>query len=163
MVKKNDTQIIAFAIYKQAPLSDFVCYTALWIAILFVFRGIAWMQGRTPFTILSSLMIGVLVGCMIYVPTYLSALIMHAIGKPVLRFDAHGFYYTPQLWSKSKLYRWEHIHTIDIGYGGDDQLLIKVYMVDGKSVFIDETIIPIDHTQLLKIFQRFLKNVHEKK
>lgn len=160
ITKKETPHIVEFAIHKHAPLSGFLYYIVLYICIFFMFRIVNALQGKSPLSLKFTVIGGILTGCIVYLPEYLSALIMSRMQKPVLRFDREGFYYTPQIWSRGKLYRWEAIHHIETGYGGDDQLLIKVYLSDGKRVFIDETIIPIDHKELLKIFQRCSKNVH---
>jgi hypothetical protein len=152
--KKYTPHIVEFAIYKHAPLSGFVYSILLWLGLFFAFRIFDWARGKTPVSLLVSVAGGILAGSIMYLPEYLSALIMNRVQKPVLRFDKSGFYYTPQIWSKSVLYRWDAIHHIETGYGGDDQILIKVYLSDGKRVCIDETIIPIDHKELLKIFER---------
>ena len=161
-IKADNSQILEFDIYKDFPFSGFLysiiagIFAFLWIC------AVTWIigsPGHEAFTIKSSIVVGILMGIAIYLPSYISALIMNKLRKPILRFDIDGFYYTPQIWSRSKLYKWKDISNIEMGRNGEDELLIKVYLSNGKCVSINETILPIHHKELLKVFQYRLKNI----
>lgn len=160
----DDLQLLHVSIYKYFPLSGFLYHTVGIGTLLLFIDAIRLISGNhpEPFSVKMSFMIfiaGSLFGIMAYVPSYLSALIMNARKKPILRFDAEGFYYTPQIWSKNKLYRWETITNLKIGRGGEDEVVIKVHLSSGKHVSINELILPIDYTKLLTLFEYRLKDI----
>jgi hypothetical protein len=162
-IKKDDSPIVEFGIYKHFPLLGFlysilVCEFAFLIAF-----GTSWIIGNSldlsiKQMIIGNALCGIMFGIIVYLPSYISALIMNKLRKPILRFDIHGFYYTPQIWSRSKLYQWKDITTIEMGRNGEDELLIKVYLSNGKCVSINETILPIDYKELLTMFKYRLKD-----
>ena len=162
-IKKDNSPIVEFCIYKDFPLSGFLYSILVWIIALLMVRSIYWLQGeQNPFSIRNEFILCAAIGIIVYLPSYFSALIMNRLQKPILRFNSDGFYYTPQIWSRSKLYRWKDIATIEMGRNGEDELLIKLYLSNGKCVSINETIIPIDHKELLRIFDYCLQNISMK-
>jgi hypothetical protein len=107
---------------------------------------------------------GILCSVVFFLPGCLSAFFMRFINKPVLKFNAEGFYYTPQLWSKAELYLWDNVDHIEIErYENKKErttkIFITVHLLNQNCVSINESIIPINYNELVQIFKYRLKNV----
>ena len=109
-----------------------------------MYSGINWVVGYKTLSIGHSLFGGAITGFIFHLPSFVSALIMNLIRKPILRFDVQGFYYTPQIWSKSRLIKWDTISSIKVKQSDDVETgykcIISIYLFDGKCISLNEKI-----------------------
>ncbi len=164
-LKPKPTEFTEFSIYKHFPFLDLIKLILAWPVLVFsIFIADACSpikSRRKPIPPIKAIIImGLICGLIFHLPSYLSALLMHYLQKPILTFNAQGFYYTPQLWSKDKLYRWEAIQHIEIfNYYEDNRINIKIFLSNQECIVIKDTIIPISYTELLSLFRYRLPTI----
>ena len=157
------TRVTEFAIFKHFGIAEYGFLIVFWIVFFLIFSGTNWIFGKKYLSIQDSIMAGALAGFVFHLPSFVSALIMDIIKKPILRFDSQGFFYTPQIWSTSRLCEWESIQEIKIKRSRDSEngykCTISIYLFGGRCVSLNEKIIPITYNRLMKLFRLRLPNI----
>ena len=145
-LNKQIPAVTEITVFKPINIMGYFCIIAMW--------------SFGSFLVKRPIINGALVGFIIYLPCFLSAAIMRIIKKPIIKFDVQGFYYTPQIWSMRRLYKWDDITEIEIRDASDESRCKATFYLRGRrAVSINVGIIPISYKELLQIFRYRLNNI----